>query len=169
MTEAVRKQLEAAGVPVKRTSAPRSPKSPPAPVASPTGQEKQEVVFSTVVPGNNGTRGLLRIHWTQRQRLALSYEYIVHAARLAPMPGPVRLELVRYSTGPPMDYDNLVSTGKLLVDALVRCGVLPDDKPAVIAERHYSQQRAEGKDTQRTVIRLTQLEFVTTEMGGKPC
>ena len=115
------------------------------------------VVFTGRVPGNNGEGGLLRMHWSRRQKLLSQYEWVVAAARLERMPGPVRLELVRYSTGCPMDYDNLVSTGKLLVDALVRCGVLPDDTPAVIAERVYRQERAAGKGYQRTEIILTPL------------
>lgn len=113
-----------------------------------------EITFTGKIPGNNGAGGLLRSHWSRRQKLLHDYEWIVAAHRLAPIAGPVRLELERHSVGTPMDYDNLVSTGKQILDAIVRCGILPDDSPAVIIERHYSQVKAVGKGYQKTVIRL---------------
>jgi hypothetical protein len=117
----------------------------------------QEITFLGKVPGNNGANGLLRMHWRKRLEYQKAYRVQVAAARLCPMAGPVRLELVRYSIGPLMDYDNLVSTGKSTIDALVRCGILPDDNPTIIAERSYTQERAESKEAQRTVIRLIPL------------
>ena len=117
----------------------------------------RQVVFPGRVPGNNGAGGLLRLHWSRRQKLLSNYEWVAAAARLAPITGPVRLELERHSIGTHMDYDNLVSTGKLLIDALVRQKVLPDDSPAVIAERAYTQVRAAGKAYQQTIIRLIPL------------
>lgn len=126
----------------------------PAPLGHPNGRV---VVFTGRVPGNNGEGGLLRMHWSRRQKLLSNYCWVVAAARLPPMRGPVRLELERHSIGTHMDYDNLVSTGKLLIDALVRQKVLPDDTPAIIAERAYTQVRAAGKDSQQTIIRLIPL------------
>lgn len=134
--------------PVSSTKEPSPPPAPP---------QSQEITFNSLVPGNNGPNGLLRMGWRKRQRLAAEYEWVVAAARLVPMTGPVRLELVRYTIGGQLDFDNLVSTGKLPIDAIVRCGILPDDNPAVIAERDYRQERAEGKGYQRTVIRLIPL------------
>jgi hypothetical protein len=141
-----------------RTAAP--PPTPPEPLApaEPRQTERKRdvsITFTGKVPGNNGAGGLLRLHWSRRQKLLQQYEWVVAAARLPKLTGPVRLELTRYSIGSPMDYDNLVSTGKLLIDALVRCGVLPDDSPVVISERSYRQERAEGKGYQKTIIRLS--------------
>lgn len=117
----------------------------------------QEITFPLKVPGNNGPAGLLRLHWRLKLALQNAYTKRVWAAQLRRYVGPVRLELVRYSIGRQMDYDNLVSTGKMLVDALVRNSILPDDNPTVIAERSYTQERAESKEAQRTVIRLIPL------------
>lgn len=164
MTADVRRQLEAAGakLPAPAARVPlKAPRSTTEPPQGPNASQGQEITFCCVVPGNNGPNGLMRAHWTERGRLIGQYEWIITAARLRHMPGPVRLELIRYSTGPQMDYDNLVSTGKLLIDALVRCRVLEDDKPTVIAERVYTQERAASKDAQRTVIRLTDLATPT--------
>lgn len=142
----------------KGTATPRKPPAPPKESSPPNEADRtQEIAFNCIVPGNNGPNGLIRAHWTERGRLIGIYEWVITAARLQSMTGPVRLELTRYSIGPQMDYDNLVSTGKLLIDALVRCQILEDDKPAVIAERDYKQVRAAGKGYQRTIIRLIPL------------
>ena len=114
------------------------------------------LTFPGRVVGNNGKGGLLRMHWAAKKKLTTRFIWQVLAqAGGRRFTGPVRLELVRYSIGSPMDYDNLVSTGKLLTDAIVRAGVLPDDTPAVIAEREYRQERAAGKDGQKTVVVLS--------------
>lgn len=123
-----------------------------------------EIVFPGKVPGNNGPGGLLRMHWAAKAKFLASCMWLVRFATKAKHTGPVRLELVRYSTGGPMDYDNLVSTGKFLVDAVVRAGVLPDDNPHVIAERHYSQVKAKSKADQRTVLRIIDLPAVVAAL-----
>jgi hypothetical protein len=106
----------------------------------------------------NGAGGLLRMHWSKRKALGGLFGWKVRAAQLRPMLGPVKMELIRYSTGPNMDYDNLVSTGKLILDAIVRNGILPDDNPHIITERTYTQTRVATAAEQRTVIRLTSLQ-----------
>ncbi len=116
-----------------------------------------EIVFQGRVVGNNGKGGLLRMHWMAKTKLLNQYQWAVSAgAGFKKHRGPVKLELTRHSSGVEMDYDNLVSTGKLLIDAIVKAGVLPDDNQAVIAERSYRQVKAK-KDAQRTVIRITDL------------
>jgi hypothetical protein len=149
-------------------NAPKTPATGPrnAPAPSPKGKTQpaavgeritQEITFPGKVPGNNGANGLLRMHWRKRLEHQKAYWLHVLAAGLQPMVGPVRFELVRYSIGPLMDFDNLVSTGKCTTDALVRAGILPDDNPTIIAERSYTQERAESQAAQRTVIRLIPL------------
>lgn len=51
-----------------------------------------------------------------------------------------------------MDWDNLVSTGKIPVDSLVIAGVITDDKPIIIQSREYEQVKAASKKEQKTVI-----------------
>lgn len=157
MTAAIQKQIDAAkALPLRSagTSPVASAKELPRAAALP---QTQEMTFPGKVPGNNGAGGLLRMHWRRRLELQKGYRLQVLVAGLRPMAGPVRLELVRYSIGPQMDFDNLVSTGKSTIDALVRCGILPDDNPTIIAERSYTQERAPDKASQRTVIRLIPL------------
>jgi Holliday junction resolvase RusA-like endonuclease len=150
--------------PASSGAPPRAPQPQPAPPEAPAPEVLADeavrlFTFFGKVPGNNGAGGLLRLHWSRRQKLLHDYEWQVAAAhrRAPPLAGPVRLELTRYSTGSGMDYDNLVSTGKLLIDALVRAGVLPDDNPAVLVERTYSQCHVSRTAQQRTEIRLTHL------------
>jgi len=113
-----------------------------------------ELIFPGFVPGNNGKEGLLRMSHKAKTRLRNQYFYQVRSSTRNRHTGPVRFELIRHSTGPPMDYDNLVSTGKLPTDAIVLAGVIPDDAPNVIVERDYQQTRALNQKAQMTVIRI---------------
>lgn len=116
-----------------------------------------EITFQGKVAGNNGPGGLLRLHWTKKKALSERYQWQVKAQAAGVChAGPVRLELIRYSSGNNMDYDNLVSTGKVLTDSIVKCAVLPDDNPAVIVERQYTQEKCPVKN-QRTVVRIIDL------------
>lgn len=118
-----------------------------------------EIIFPGLVPGHNGRGGLQRSHWAKIAQLKKSYLFIAKLAKQGRHTGPVRFELIRHSTsGRKMDYDNLVSTGKLITDAIVKAGILPDDNPACIVERHYSQTKALNKTSQMTVIRITDID-----------
>ena len=118
-----------------------------------------EITFLGRLPGNNGVGGLLRLHWAKRKQLSERLDWIVRASTSYCHRGAVRLELVRYSTSTvPMDYDNLVSTGKLILDSIVRRKVIADDNPNVIVSRVYRQEKVKKKDEQRTVIRLVDVE-----------
>lgn len=116
-----------------------------------------EITFPGVVPGNNGPDGLIRMKPKVKIRLRNSYVYHIRSMTRNRHPGTVRLELIRHSIGPPMDYDNLVSTGKTILDALKRAQVIIDDKPAVIVERDYSQTKALNQKSQMTVVRIIDL------------
>ena len=150
---------------MKTILSPTTPLYPASPTPIPTGGRTSnlsdarctEIVFPGKVPGNNGAGGLLRMHWSAKSNLLGTYSWLVRSATKTRHAGPVRLELIRYSIGRLMDYDNLVSTGKFPIDAIVKAGVLPDDNPAIIAERRYTQQRAASAAAQRTVIRITDL------------
>ena len=113
------------------------------------------ITFVGKVAGLNGSGGLQRLHWSKKKKLATGYDWVVRASTTYRHSGPVHFELVRYSTGREMDYDNLVSTGKLPVDSIVRAKVIADDTPAVIVSRKYSQVRVKTAAEQRTVIILT--------------
>lgn len=116
-----------------------------------------EITFRGIVAGNNGANGLIRMHWTKKRKLSNIYFYTVREATKNRHEGKVSVELVRYSCRPPMDYDNLVSTGKLLIDAIVKANVISEDNPEVIVERRYSQLKCKRIE-QRTVITIKDYE-----------
>lgn len=116
------------------------------------------ITFPGKVAGLNGSGGLQRLHWSKKRELATSYDWIVRAATTYRHTGPVHFELVRYSTGQDMDYDNLVSTGKQISDSIVRAGVIVDDSPAVIVSRKYSQVKVKTAAEQCTVVALVDAE-----------
>ena len=118
-----------------------------------------EIVFPGWVPGMNGKDGLIRMHHTKKTALRNAYFYEIRSTTTNQHKGPVRLELVRHSIGREMDYDGLVSTGKLLIDALVNAKVLPDDNPGIIAQREYTQTKAINQKSQMTVIRIIDIPW----------
>jgi Holliday junction resolvase RusA-like endonuclease len=94
--------------------------------------------------GLNGRGGLLRMHWTKREELQRIWNalvsWAVSSAPPAPRP-PVRLVYVRKYARQPMDLDNAASSLKQPLDALVRCGALPDDGPQVVVELVTRQEK----------------------------
>jgi|GEM_PF-1645837 len=121
-----------------------------------------EIIIPGRVPGMNGPDGLIRMpHWKQKE-IFERYQLLIRQATRNRHTPPVRIELIRHSIGRPMDYDNLVSTGKKLWDAAVACQLIPDDNPQVIQQREYSQQRAINRHTQMTVIRIIDLPLSPT-------
>jgi Holliday junction resolvase RusA-like endonuclease len=117
-----------------------------------------ELTYPGVVPMNNGRGGLLRMHWTKRRKLQDSYTWLTRSLTANRHEGPVRMELIRYSSSHTVaDFGNLVSSDKLILDAIVNAGVLPDDNQTVIPQRDYKQIKCKPSE-QRTVIRITDID-----------
>ena len=114
-----------------------------------------EIVFSGYVPGNNGPKGLLRMHYRKRIALRDAYQIHIRSQTRHRHPGPVAMVLTRYGIGREMDFDNLVSTGKVLTDAFVLAGVIFDDNPAIITQRTYRFVRVRTAAEQKTVVCFT--------------
>lgn len=55
-----------------------------------------------------------------------------------------KIECVRFSSVR-SDFDNLASSFKYVIDALVKCGVMIDDNDDVILERKYRWEKAAPK------------------------
>lgn len=94
--------------------------------------------------GLNGAKGLLRMHWSARERLQRRWDHwvswAVSCASAPPQP-PLRLVYVRRYARQPMDLDNAASSLKQPLDALVRSGALPDDGPEVVIELVTRQEK----------------------------
>lgn len=121
-----------------------------------------ELIFPGRIAGMNGKGGLIRTHWTQKKKMKEQYLWMVRQQTKNQHPGTVRLELIRHSAGVEMDYDNLVATGKNLVDSIVEAGVIKDDKQSIIIERDYRQVKCKILD-QKTVIRITDVTITEAE------
>lgn len=73
------------------------------------------------------------MHWAKRKALADSWHLLVRAAlpeNISPPSPPLAVEITAYFKGQMQDADNICS--KLIIDGLVRGGVVPDDTPQYI-------------------------------------
>ncbi len=88
-----------------------------------------------------------RWHWTRKVRLAKIWQNIVRAYVLdsgragSPPLTRARITLTRCSSSEP-DFDGLVSSFKVVLDALVKNGIIIDDKPSVIGTPTYLWEKA---------------------------
>jgi hypothetical protein len=83
---------------------------------------------------------LLGMHWGKRMKLRSRWHWLVREARLAVRARPQKLEHATITIerwGPrKIDFDNMVGSGKILVDLLVREGFLIDDSPDHVRVRY---------------------------------
>lgn len=114
--------------------------------------------FDVFPPSLNGNDGLLRMHWSQYTALRTEWEQRVWYA-LTPEQRSLfqthwfthcALTYTRrtiHRTG--LDWVNLVASLKIPEDALVRCGILQDDNPAVVHtviphQEHVAHRHLQG-------------------------
>lgn len=94
------------------------------------------------------TNQQMSMHWTKKGA------YVKHWHRMVsllvgskkptkPLPKAV-LTLTRFSSSEP-DFDGLVSSFKPVIDALIVCGVLVNDKPSNIGQSKYLWEKAKPK------------------------
>ena len=109
-------------------------------------------------------------HWRKRNKTKKQFEILVWQQILNRRPVlPLRfarVQIVRHSTNEP-DYDNLVSSAKFLLDALVNNGVIRDDKPGVIGRPECHWQKAAPKKGKMT-IRVVELQSAPVVMEYAP-
>lgn len=95
------------------------------------------------------TNGMVSFHWWKKKKLSDEWNNIVmyHVLKLGAPRAPLekaKLTLIRYSSREP-DYDGLVSSFKVVVDALRHNGVLVDDRMSNIGIPIYDWQKATPK------------------------
>ncbi|AXE16240.1 hypothetical protein DR864_00410 [Runella rosea] len=120
---------------------------------------KTIVTIPEKVPSNNGKRGLLRMHWSRRgdlkkkwTRLFLTQPHNIHTGR-------VKIHFTHYHRGMAIqDAENLSSTSKIPLDALVAAGIITDDKMKVIGTPTFSQVRVKENHQVQTIIEIEDLE-----------
>lgn len=86
-------------------------------------------------------------HWRVKQREREAFAVLVAASTVGARPdAPLQRAIVwcvRRSSARP-DYDNLVESFKIVLDALVRCDVLADDTTEVVGVPSYGWQSSTG-------------------------
>ena len=97
-------------------------------------------ILNKLVPGMNGSDGLLREHWTNRKKRKLKYMNIFRSQVKCIYKGTVSIDYVRYCCRF-MDWDNMGASFKCVGDALVGLGILGDDGPEVIRYFRLEQKK----------------------------
>jgi Holliday junction resolvase RusA-like endonuclease len=114
------------------------------------------IVIPELIPGNNSAGGFKREHWSQYTKRRDRYQYTIMSQCRRQFRGKVTITLIRYSTGEMQDFDNLVSCGKPILDALVRAKIIEDDKMSVIGKPEYKQVKISRKEKPKYEIIITQ-------------
>jgi len=116
-----------------------------------------EVTLKPPPPGPNGPKGLIRMHWgrkvkvakriveeiwaqKQNQHIELKIPAIVSATRYA----------IRF-----MDEDNLVASLKIPIDSMVHLNILQGDSPKYMQLGEMKQERVKTRKEERMVLRVS--------------
>lgn len=111
------------------------------------------VIPNHATPSLNET---LKFAFYKKTKLRKFYELCLMEATRNRHDGPVRLEIYRHCKGT-LDEDNFVGGTKCLVDALKNRGIIIDDKPTVIQQRHFQQVKISPKSPKMTVVVIEDL------------
>lgn len=114
---------------------------------------KTEITFPYKIPMLNGSDGLIRAHYHVQKKQKQKITQYILAQTNAKYEGRVIISITRYSVIEP-DIDNLCASFKHIGDALVKRGVILDDKPSIIAEFKPSWEKAKNNKEQKTVVTI---------------
>lgn len=130
---------------------------------------KTTLTIPSKVPSNNGSNGLLRMPWQKRGKLCESYQWLFKEQTQNRHLGRVKIHITHYYTGSPIqDYDNLVSTIKIPLDAIKKNAILVDDHQLITGIPTFEQIRVKHKREVRTVIEISDLsDFSTIQTQSK--
>lgn len=122
---------------------------------------KTTLTIPAKVPSNNGKGGLLRMHWRKRGQLCERYQWLFREQTQNRHIGRVQIRVTHYYTGSPLqDYDNLVSTLKIPLDAIKKNAIIVDDHQLITGVPTFEQVRVKHKRDVRTVIEIQDLTDV---------
>lgn len=114
----------------------------------------QEFIFNLTAPSKN-----VKEHWTKRHKR----NQRIHIMLLSQNPKPCNdkkpvVEYIRY--GRKMDEDNLATSSKGFIDALIKCRVIEDDSPDYII-REIRQVITNKSSERKTILRVyTSVEWM---------
>lgn len=123
---------------------------------------KTTLTISAKVPSNNGKNGLLRMHWRRRGDLCTAYQWEFRKQTQNRHTGRVKIHVTHYYIGSPIaDYDNLVSTIKIPMDAIKKNGIIVDDHQLITGIPTFEQVRVKRQADVKTVIEIFDLTELT--------
>lgn len=106
----------------------------------------QKFVISGRLMGRNEHDYLNRSHWSKGKKAKEEEQekvaWAIRKAKLQPVKGPVEIGVNyiegRKKNGRMRDVDNIAAGGdKVILDALVACGIIPDDNPKVVRNVYH--------------------------------
>lgn len=112
-----------------------------------------KITLTGVFSGLNGSKGLMR-HWVQSYSVKKKIIERIKALKGIGFKGQIQVVYTRFSSQL-MDWDNLGSTAKFPMDALIAAGIIEDDSPKFITEFTMKQEKCRKKD-QRIEILIQQ-------------
>jgi len=110
--------------------------------------------LSIEIPGLPKTVNALgRRHWAVKVKHNRHWDCLVHSvilleAKLPPKPLEKALVVLTRVSSVEPDFDNLTNSFKVILDSLIKCGVLEDDRPKNIGHPTYVWEKCkpgEGK------------------------
>lgn len=88
---------------------------------------------------------LLQKHWSQHYRDKKAFLLRLQLLKVKPITGKLQLTYMRYAARP-LDWDNMCSTMKKPLDAIVKAGIIEDDSFKIITKFIPEQRQCRGKD-----------------------
>lgn len=110
------------------------------------------ITIPELAPGMNA---LMRMHFRTYGALRNKWQTLLRsAAGTTRFDCPCEVRIVRYYAANPMDLDNLWSTSKIPLDALVRAKILRNDDPKAVTSLAVEQYKVPTKNRERTEIHI---------------
>ena len=111
------------------------------------------ITIHDLAPGMNT---LLRMHFRTYGKIRDKWQVELRAAvGTLRYTGPCSISIQRHYCGVPMDLDNLYSTCKIPLDAMVRAKILPEDNPEALVGLTCKQSKVATRKEERTEITIT--------------
>jgi len=122
--------------------------------------EKSVIEIAGIVAGLNGSKGLMRSHWSAVKRQKDLYLAIINdhlrANKARSHEGAVSIEYIGYKSVL-MDWDNFCASFKHIGDALVKSGVIKEDSPKIVQRFTPEQIKCKRKE-QKVVIVISDIK-----------
>jgi len=121
------------------------------------GGDTLSIIVNELPPGLNGPRGLKRMHWAAYCQVRDRWAHLIREQSPPDISfqGPVIITYTSCSTRL-MDWDNCCASFKVIGDALVSAGIIPDDNPQII-QFFIPHQAKVKKGEEKVIIEIQQI------------